>query len=104
MFNNQKPTRIGENLKIDFRMSIMKPNLCAWLFHAWIHLKNMNEMICKGWGKIRLLKSFNMQFELTAMEVNAITPLFSVTFNSTFKQHKEEVDAIDQEDCIFKIM
>ncbi len=32
-------------------MLIMKPNLCAWLFHAWKHVKNMNEMICKGWRK-----------------------------------------------------
>jgi hypothetical protein len=39
----------GDNLKVDFRMSIMKLNPCAWLFHAWIHVKNMKEMICKGW-------------------------------------------------------
>jgi hypothetical protein len=49
LFNNQKPTRKGGNLKVDIRMSIMKLNLCPWLFHAWIHVKNMNEMICKGW-------------------------------------------------------
>ncbi len=30
-------------------MSIMKLNLCPWLFHAWIHVQNMNEMIYKGW-------------------------------------------------------
>ncbi len=60
--------------------------------------------MCKGWEKIGLLKSFNMQFQLEAMEVNAITPLFSVTFNSEFKQHKKEVDAIDLEDSIFDII
>jgi hypothetical protein len=27
----------------------MKLNLCPWLFHAWIHVQNMNEMIYKGW-------------------------------------------------------
>jgi hypothetical protein len=70
----------------------MKPNLCAWLFHAWIHVKNMNEIICKGWEKTRLLKSFNMQFQLEVMEVNIITPLFSITFNLKFKQHEKEVD------------
>jgi hypothetical protein len=41
----------GENPKVDFKMSIMKPNLYAWLFHAWIHVKSMNEMIYKGWEK-----------------------------------------------------
>jgi len=38
------------------------------------------------------------------MEVNAITPLFSFTFNLEFKQHKEEVDAIDPKDSILEIM
>jgi hypothetical protein len=61
-------------------------------------------MICKGWEKTRLLKSFNMQFQLEVMEVNVIMPLFSVTFNSKFKQHKEEVNAIDLEDPTLEIM
>jgi hypothetical protein len=82
----------------------MKPNLCAWLFHAWIHVKNMNELIRKGWEKIRLLKNFNMQFQLEAMEVSVITPLFSITFNSEFIQHKEEVDDIDSKDSTLEIM
>jgi hypothetical protein len=82
----------------------MKPNLCAQLFHAWIHVKNMNEMICKTWEKTRLLRNFNMQFQLEAMEVNAITPLFLVAFNSKFKQHEEEVNVIDVQDSILEIM
>ncbi len=41
-------------------------------------MKNMNEMICKGWEKIGLLRSFNMQFQLEVMEVNVITPLFQL--------------------------
>ncbi len=85
-------------------MSIMKPKLCARLFHAWIHFKNMNEIICKGWEKIRLLKSFNMQFQLEVMEVNVITPLFSITFNLKFKQHEKEVDDIDPKDSTLEIM
>jgi len=64
----------------------------------------MNEMICKAWEKTRLLRNFNMQFQLEAMEVNAITPFFLVAFNSEFKQHEEEVNVIDAEDSIFKIM
>ncbi len=87
--------------KVDFQMSIMKLNLCAWMFHAWIHV---TRMICKGWEKTWLLRSFNVQFQLEAMEVNAITPLFSITFNLESKQHKEEVDAIDIEDSTFEFM
>ncbi len=37
------------------------------------------------------------------MEVNAITPFFSITFNSEFKQHEEEVDDIDLDDSTFEI-
>jgi hypothetical protein len=33
-----------------------------------------------------------------------MTPLFSITFNSKFKQQKDEVDAIDLEDSTFEIM
>jgi hypothetical protein len=45
-----------------------------------------------------------MQFQLEAMEVNVITPLFSITFNSKFKQHDEEINVIDREDSILEIM
>jgi len=45
-----------------------------------------------------------MQFQLEAMEVNVIRPLFSITFNSYFKQHKEEVDAIDLKDSTLEVM
>jgi hypothetical protein len=62
-------------------MSILKSKLCAWLFQVWEHVKNMDNMICKGWEKTRLLRSFNEQFQLEAMEVNVIRPLFSVNFD-----------------------
>jgi hypothetical protein len=52
-------------------------------------VKNMNGMIYKGWEKTWLLRSFNMQFQFEAIEVNVITPLFSITFNSKFKQYKK---------------
>ncbi len=44
-----------------------------------------------------------MQFQHETMEVNAITLLFSITFNSEFKQHEEEVGDIDLEDSTFEI-
>jgi hypothetical protein len=45
-----------------------------------------------------------MQFQLETMEVNAITPLFSITFNSKFKQHEKEVNVIDPKDSTIEIM
>ncbi len=71
----------GENVKVDFWMLILKPNICAWLFQAWIHVENMSEMIFKGWEKMGLLKSFNMEFQFQAMDINTSTLLFLVTFN-----------------------
>jgi hypothetical protein len=38
------------------------------------------------------------------MEVNAITSLFSITLNSEFKQHEEEVDDINLEESTLEIM
>jgi hypothetical protein len=52
----------SENVKVDLQMLILKPKKCAWLFQARIHVKNMNNMIFKGWEKMRLLESFNMEF------------------------------------------
>lgn len=85
-------------------MSILKPKLCAWLFHTWEHVKNIDNMICKGWGKTRLLRSFNGEFQLEAMEVNVATPLFSITFNFEIKQQEEENNNIDPEDSMLEII
>jgi hypothetical protein len=86
-------------------MSILKPNICAWLFQAWIHVKNMSEMISKSWEKMGLLRSFNMEFQLQAMEINTTTPLFSITFNLERKhQEKEDDHDLDPEDSILEIM
>jgi hypothetical protein len=45
-----------------------------------------------------------MQFQLEDMEVNVITPVFLVIFNSEFKQHEEEVYDIDLKDSTLEIM
>jgi len=85
-------------------MSILKPKLCAWLFHTWEHVKNMDNMICKGWEKTMFLRSFNEEFQLEAMEVNVATPLFSVSFDYKIRKQEEEDDNIDPKDSTLKIM
>jgi hypothetical protein len=85
-------------------MSILKPKLCAWLFHAWEHVKNMDNMICKGWEKKWLLRNFNEKFLLQAIEVNVGTPLFSITFDYEIKQQEEEDDNIGPKNSMFEIM
>ncbi len=62
-------------------------------------------MISKGWEKMGLLRSFNMEFQLQAMEVNTTIALFSITFNSEPKHQEEEDDHdLDPEDCSLEIM
>jgi hypothetical protein len=45
----------------------------------------MENMICKCWEKAWLLRNFNENFQLEAMEVNVATPLFLVTFDFEIK-------------------
>jgi hypothetical protein len=85
-------------------MSILKPKLCAWLFHAWEHVKNTDNMICKGWEKKWLLRNFNEKFLLEATEVNVGTPLFPITFDYEIKQQEEEDDNIDSKNSMLEIM
>jgi hypothetical protein len=44
-----------KNLKIDFRMSTIKPKLCEWLFLAWTQMCKRKKMICKGWALVEIM-------------------------------------------------
>ncbi len=39
----------------------------------------MDGMIAKGWEKTRITKAFTLDFQIEAMEANALTPLFTYT-------------------------
>jgi hypothetical protein len=52
------------NPKVEFRMLVIKPHLCAWLFHAWL-------------GKNKPTSNFNLDFHMEASKVNATKKLFS---------------------------
>jgi hypothetical protein len=39
----------------------------------------MDGMITKGWDKIGITKTFTLDFQVEAMEANALTPLFTYT-------------------------
>jgi hypothetical protein len=43
-----KQLDLGENIKVDFKMSTLKPRLCSWLFSAWLHISNKQDMVKKG--------------------------------------------------------
>jgi hypothetical protein len=80
--------------KVDFRMSMIKPHLCAWLFYAWTQFNERKTMICKGWEKTCLLQSFNLDFQMEALRVNMTKALFS----SNLTQEIEICDPIHPDD------
>jgi hypothetical protein len=75
-------------------MLVLKPHLCAWFFYAWTQLNERKTMICKGWEKISLLQSFNLDFQMETYGVNATKTLFS----SNFTQEIDICDPIDLDD------
>lgn len=70
-------------------MSILKPNLCAWFFHTWEHVKKMNNMICKRQEINMILNNFNISFQLEATKVNDMTPLFLINLDLEIRQQEK---------------
>jgi hypothetical protein len=66
------------DVKVDFKISTLKPKVCGWLFTAWQYLTSQRDMVSKGWKHIGLLQAFNGEFQKQAMIQNMKTPLFKV--------------------------
>ncbi len=60
-----------------FQDSNFKPQICGWLHLTWAQVKGMDGMIAKGWEKIGTTKALTPDFQIKAMEANALTPLFT---------------------------
>jgi hypothetical protein len=75
-------------------MSVIKPQLCDWLFYAWTHLNERKTMNCKGWEKTCLLQNFNLDFQMEALGMNMTKALFS----SNLTQEIEICDPINLDD------
>ena len=65
------------DVKIDIKMSTLKPLLCGWLFKAWAHVNKL-EMIKIGWAQCGLLQTFDPTFQAQAMDENMKIPLLDV--------------------------
>jgi hypothetical protein len=64
-----------KEVKVDFKLSTLKPKLCSWLYSIWQHLTNKPEMVIKGWNKTGLFRSFDLNFQTQAMVDNMKAPL-----------------------------
>jgi len=41
-------------------------------------VKEMRNMIVKGWDKARITRAFGIEFQLVPLEANTATPLFTI--------------------------
>jgi hypothetical protein len=41
-------------------------------------VKEMRNMIVKGWDKARITRTFGIEFQLVPLEANTATPLFTI--------------------------
>jgi hypothetical protein len=60
-------------------MSNLEPQICGWLHSTWTQVEGMDVMIAKGWEKIGITKTFTPDFQVEAMEANALAPIFTFT-------------------------
>jgi hypothetical protein len=59
-----------EDIKLESKLSVLKPLLCAWLYNAWIHI-HKKRMVQIGWEKCSLLfKEEDVQVEDTIIKEN----------------------------------
>ena len=89
-------------VKIDIKMSTLKPLLCNWLFKAWAHV-NKPEMIKIGWSQCRLLQAFDLTFQVQTMDENMKIPLFHAD-SSVQEESIEKEEDIDTDESIEKVI
>jgi hypothetical protein len=66
-------------VKLDARMSHIKPHLYKWLHETWQHVLTPLDLIVKGWAHAGLMGAFIPDFQLEVVEKNATKSLFKPT-------------------------
>jgi hypothetical protein len=79
-------------VKLDTRMSRIKPHLYKWVHEAWQHVLTQPDLIVKGWAHAGLMRAFIPNFQLEVVEKNSTTPLFKP---SPAKLNKNLAAALD---------
>jgi hypothetical protein len=83
-----------KDVKLDTKMTVLKPLLCSWLFQAWHHV-NQLAMIRKGWTMCGLDRAFNKSFQTTAMDEHMRNPLFKEKNSQAEEISNEREDETD---------
>jgi hypothetical protein len=90
----------GVDLKMDMKMSTLKPKICGWLHKAWEHLTCKEDMVKKGWGHTGLLQAFQEDFQKQAMMENIKDPLFT---NIDETNASEKIDHTNMEEICAEV-
>ena len=76
---NQKSQQLDsgeeENIKLDSKLSILKPLLCSWLYEVWLSIYK-KRMVQIGWKHCGIAKVFQHDFQEAALCTNLSTSLF----------------------------
>lgn len=84
------------HIDLDLSVGTLRENLCIWLFEAWKTIGLQVDMIIKGWQKYGLLRAFEKDFQVQAMEANTLSLLFGAMSNIDDDCEKE-IDLDDQD-------
>jgi hypothetical protein len=101
--DSQLATNAAKDVRVDTKMSTLKPLLCNWLFLSWQHI-NKPQMIKVGWSLCGLLQAFQQPFQVHAMDENMKTPLFLDEPTAIEDEHIEKEDEVDTDLSIEVVM
>jgi hypothetical protein len=85
-------------------MTILKPQLCTWLYVAWQSSATKTAMIKKCWEKCGLLQALEAVFQILAMEANATTSLFSTDHSKVEIDDDQEEVEVDLKETIEEVL
>jgi hypothetical protein len=99
--------QIGEkelkDVKLDTKMTTLKPHLCSWLLQAWGYV-NKPKMISRGWEMCGLDRAFNQAFQTSAMDEHMKKSLFKDEASEAEPNSRENDEEIDTDIPIEAIM
>jgi hypothetical protein len=96
-------TKVAKDVRVDTKMSTLKPLLCSWLLLSWQHI-NKPLMIKVGWSQCGLLQAFQQPFQVHAMDENMKTPLFLNEPAALEDEYIEKEDEVDTDMSIEVVM
>jgi hypothetical protein len=80
----------AKEIKLDTKLTILKPLLCLWLHNAWIYI-HKNRMIQIRWKERGLSQSFQAEFQVASLNANISSPLLKKEAQVENTTNKEDL-------------